>query len=148
SIPAFYGMDLLNESAPLRSQPAEVTKRVRSLWVRHSEIPQEKQHLGAIFVAVALSTCSYSVLQTVIVPALPAIQRQLETSTRSVTWALTSFLVVSAVSTPIIGRLGDMFGKKRVLLVTLLLFALGTVFSALATSLEMLIAGRAIQGLG
>ena len=61
---------------------------------------------------------------------------------------LTAFLLSASVTTPIIGRLGDMFGKERVLVAVLLVLGLGTLVSALSSSLGMLVAGRAIQGAG
>jgi EmrB/QacA subfamily drug resistance transporter len=83
-----------------------------------------------------------------VAPALPVLQRDLHTSTSSVAWVFTSFLLAAAVATPIAGRLGDMFGKKRVLVISLLSLAAGSLVAAVATSLPLLIAGRTIQGLG
>ncbi len=59
---------------------------------------------------------------------------------------LTAYLLTASVATPIIGRLGDMFGKERMLLVTLIFFAVGSLVCALSHSIGLLIAGRAIQG--
>lgn len=63
-------------------------------------------------------------------------------------WTLTGYLVSAAVFTPIFGRLGDMFGKRRLLVVALTMFALGSVVSALGDSLEVVVAGRVLQGVG
>ena len=83
-----------------------------------------------------------------IVPALPAIQRELHTSAANVTWLLTAFLVSASIATPIIGRLGDMYGKERLLLFALLLFGAGNLIAAFGHSLGVYIAGRAVQGMG
>jgi EmrB/QacA subfamily drug resistance transporter len=64
-----------------------------------------------------------------------------------VTFVLTGFLLTASVSTPIVGRLGDMFGKERMLVIALSVFALGSLVCALSHSIEVLIAGRAIQGM-
>ena len=64
------------------------------------------------------------------------------------TWVLTAFLLSASVATPILGRLGDMFGKKRVLVIALTAVAIGTFVSAIASSLGLLVVGRVIQGLG
>ena len=61
---------------------------------------------------------------------------------------LTAFLLTASVATPIVGRLGDMFGKERVLVIALGVFAVGSLVCALSHSIEVLIAGRAIQGVG
>ncbi len=80
------------------------------------------------------------------IPALPTFQRALHTSETGSTWLLTSFLLSAAVGTAIIGRLGDMYGKERMLLWTLLVLAAGTLMAAVSGSLAMLIVARTIQG--
>jgi EmrB/QacA subfamily drug resistance transporter len=91
---------------------------------------------------------AYALAQTLIVPALPEIQRTTGSSPADVTWLLTAFLLTSSVATPLMGRLGDMYGKERWLLICLASFGAGSVVTALAHSLELMIAGRAIQGAG
>ena len=91
---------------------------------------------------------SYVLQQTLVVPALPDIQRDLHTSNTWVAWVFTGFLLTSAIFTPIIGKLGDMFGKKRLLVVAMGMFAIGTIVAALAQSITVLIIARAIQGIG
>jgi EmrB/QacA subfamily drug resistance transporter len=97
---------------------------------------------------LAASALAYALSQTMVAPALPEIQRTLHTSTTSVTWVLTVYLLTASVATPVVGRLGDMFGKERMLLATLGFFALGSLVAALSHSIGTLIAGRAIQGVG
>jgi len=87
-------------------------------------------------------------LQSLVVPALPTLQRDLHTTPTGVTWVFTAYLLSASVSTPIAGRLGDMFGKKRALLVVMSGLAGGSLIAALATTLPVLIAARAIQGIG
>jgi MFS family permease len=91
---------------------------------------------------------SFSVLQSLVIPVLPAIGRDLHVSQEAVTWVLTGYLLSAAVATPLLGRLGDMFGKRRMLLVTMAALTAGIVLSGLAGSLELLVAGRVVQGLG
>jgi EmrB/QacA subfamily drug resistance transporter len=81
-----------------------------------------------------------------VAPALPAIQQDLHTSTTGVTWVLTIYLLTASIATPVLGRLGDMFGKEHVLVAVLGMFALGSLVAALSHSIELLVAGRAIQG--
>jgi EmrB/QacA subfamily drug resistance transporter len=107
-----------------------------------------RQHYGLTFAVLALAGISYALLQSLVAPALPEIQRDLGTSTTAVTWVFTSFLLSASVATPIAGRLGDMFGKERTLLVVLGILALGTLVSALAQSVGVLVIGRVIQGSG
>jgi EmrB/QacA subfamily drug resistance transporter len=108
----------------------------------------DRQHYGLTFAVLALAGISYALLQSLVAPALPEIQRDLNTSATAVTWVFTSFLLSASVATPIAGRLGDMFGKERTLLVVLVILALGTLVSALADSVALLVVGRVIQGTG
>lgn len=109
-------------------------------------MPAARQHYNVTLAVLAISALAYALAQTMVAPALPDIQRSLHTSTTSVTWVLTVYLLTASIATPIVGRLGDMFGKERMLLATLCFFAAGSVVAALSHSVGMLIAGRAIQG--
>src|SRR5262249_27308095 len=86
--------------------------------------------------------------QSIIVPALPSLARHYETSIIGVTWLATGFLLSAAVAVPLFGRLGDLFGKKRMILVSLTAFSLGSLVCALPSSIGLAIAGRGVQGLG
>ena len=97
---------------------------------------------------LAVGGGAYALLQSLVVPALPTLQEDLHTTPAGVTWIFTSYLVAASVATPIAGRLGDMFGKKRVLVIVLAGVAGGTLLAALATSLPVMIGARVIQGLG
>ena len=107
-----------------------------------------RQHYGLTLAVLVLSALAYALSQTMIAPALPRIQAELDTTTTLVTFALTGYLLTASIATPIVGRLGDMFGKERLLVITLSIFGLGSLVCALSHSIEMLIAGRAIQGVG
>lgn len=97
---------------------------------------------------LAVAAISYILQQTLVVPALPTIQRDLDTTTTWATWIFTGFLLTSAIFTPLVGKLGDVFGKKRMLVLALGVFAAGTVAAALANSIGLLIAARGLQGVG
>ena len=85
---------------------------------------------------------SFALLQSMVAPALPDIQHTLHTSESTVAWILTAYLLSASVATPIIGRLGDIHGKERCLVIVLVVLAAGTVLSALATSIGVMIVGR------
>lgn len=107
-----------------------------------------RQHYGITLAVLTLGALAYALSQTLVAPALPEIQRELGTTTTAVTFVLTAYLLSASIATPIVGRLGDMFGKERMLVVALSVFALGSLVAALSQSIEMLIAGRVIQGVG
>src|SRR5947199_7543066 len=101
-----------------------------------------------VLAVLSLGGIAYALLQSLVVPALPQIQSSLHTSESAVGWVLTAFLLSASVATPIIGRLGDMYGKERLLMIVLVMLALGTLISAIASSLWLMILGRVIQGAG
>jgi EmrB/QacA subfamily drug resistance transporter len=105
-----------------------------------------RQHYNLTLGVLVLSALAYALSQTMVAPALPQIQDDLGTSTTTVTFVLTAYLLTASVATPIIGRLGDMFGKERMLLATLIAFAVGSFVCAISHTIGLLIIGRAIQG--
>ncbi|MER7006964.1 MFS transporter [Dactylosporangium sp. NPDC000555] len=100
------------------------------------------------FGVLAASTAAFSMLQSLVSPVLPVIQRDLHTSAGTVTWVLTAWLLAASVATPLMGRVGDMIGKERTLLASLAAIAAGCLLAALAPNITVLIVARVIQGLG
>ena len=91
---------------------------------------------------------AFALMQTFLIPALPTLQHDLNTSATWVTWTVTIYLITGAVSTPILGRLGDQHGKLRLLMISLTVFLIGSVGAIFAWNIGSLIAFRAVQGLG
>lgn len=108
----------------------------------------ERQHYNITLGILALACLAFALQQTMIVPALPSLQKDLHTTTAWAAWFLTAFLLVMAVSTPILGKLGDQYGKERFLLISLGLFFIGCVAAIFAWNVWSLIAFRALQGFG
>ncbi|WP_326580483.1 MFS transporter [Actinacidiphila glaucinigra] len=96
--------------------------------------------------ALAFAGLMTSMAQTALLPLVPQLPRLLHTSPSGAAWAVTAALIAGAVSNPIVGRLADMFGKRRVLLWTLAALFAGSLLCAAAHTLPLVIAGRAIQG--
>jgi EmrB/QacA subfamily drug resistance transporter len=107
-----------------------------------------RQHHTVTFTLLAVAAVAYALLQSLVAPALLTIQHDLHTTTAGAAWILTAYLLSASVFTPIAGRLGDMFGKKRAMVIVLLVLAAGTVLAALATTIGVMIAARVIQGAG
>ena len=95
-----------------------------------------------------LASCglAVSLMQTLVVPLLPQFPRLLDSSISTVAWLVTATLVAGAVCAPVLGRLGDMYGKRRMLLVALGFVTVGSVLGALAPGVEVLIVARMLQG--
>jgi EmrB/QacA subfamily drug resistance transporter len=108
----------------------------------------ERQHHNVTLAILTLAGAAFSLQQTMVFPALGAFQAAFDSTPAWTTWILTGFLVSGAVLTPILGRLGDQFGKERLLLVSLGLFVAGSLGAAFAWDLWSLIAFRVVSGAG
>ena len=101
-----------------------------------------------LLAVLSIAGTTFALLQSVVVPALPDIERSLGAGASSGTWILSANLLATAVFTPVFGRLGDMHGKQRMLEVVMATLGVGTLVCALAPSLAVMLAGRALQGVG
>jgi MFS family permease len=101
---------------------------------------------GTSIPPLALAGFTVSLINTLPIPLLGTLPGLLDTTPTLAYWTVTSTLLVAAVSTPIAGRLGDMYGKRRVLLWCLGLLVAGSMICGLSGSISALIAGRALQG--
>jgi EmrB/QacA subfamily drug resistance transporter len=108
----------------------------------------DRQHYALTFAVLALAGLTFALLQSLVAPALPEIQRDLHASETATAWILTAYLLSASILTPIVGRLGDMFGKERTLVLSLVVLGVGTLVAALANSIGVLIAARVVQGCG
>ena len=101
-----------------------------------------------LLVALCLAALAYGIQQTLVLPALPVLQSDLHASTAWTSWIVSLFLISSCVANPLLGRLGDQHGRRRMLLVALGLFFAGSLVAMLAPNIGVLVAARALQGAG
>ncbi|MEU1043301.1 MFS transporter [Streptomyces sp. NPDC005907] len=101
---------------------------------------------GAIVPVLAFAGIVVAVMQTLLVPVIKDLPELLGTAPSNATWVLTSTLLAGAVATPIMGRLGDLFGKRRMLLTSLAVMVVGSLVCGFTSDLLVMIAGRALQG--
>src|SRR4051812_4574112 len=99
----------------------------------------ERVNPNLTLAVLSMSGLAYSVLSSAVLPALPTIQHSLHTSENGVAWLLTGYLLSASVGTAILGRLGDMYGKERLLLWTLGILTAGTLLAAVSHTLLLLI---------
>ncbi|XVQ14991.1 MFS transporter [Spirillospora sp. CA-255316] len=104
---------------------------------------------SALLLTVLASTGTVvSLQQTLVLPLLPEFPLLLDTTADTATWLVTATLLTGAVATPTISRLADMFGKKRMMVIALVVMVLGSLLGALSQALPLIIAARALQGVG
>nr|BFD85133.1 MFS transporter [Streptomyces sp. Xyl84] len=101
---------------------------------------------GAVVPVLAFAGIVVAVMQTLLVPVIKDLPQLLDTSPSNATWVLTSTLLSGAVATPIMGRLGDLYGKRRMLIASLAVMVVGALVSAFTDALLVMIVGRTLQG--
>ncbi|WP_046502707.1 MFS transporter [Streptomyces odonnellii] len=101
---------------------------------------------GPIVPVLAFAGITVAVMQTLLVPVIKDLPELLRTAPANATWVMTATLLAGAISTPIMGRLGDLFGKRRMLLASLAVMVFGSLICGFTDDLVIMIVGRALQG--
>jgi len=102
----------------------------------------------AMIATLATSGLVAATMQTLVTPVIPQLPGLLDTTVADAQWVLTATLLAAAIATPIGGRLGDMYGKRRVALALLMIMTFGSIIAAISNTLGPMIIGRAMQGVG
>ncbi len=107
-------------------------------------------HDTGLLTLIILSTIGLIVMyvETMVAPALPDFIRDFKISYNIAPWILTAYLVVAVVMTPILGKLSDIYGRKRILLAGLIVYAVGTFAAGFATNIYFMLIARAVEGVG
>lgn len=112
------------------------------------DAPQPTARTGGVVATLAFAGTVAAVMQTLVTPLIAELPKLLDTTASNATWVITVTLLVSAVCVPVSGRLGDLLGKRRMLLVCAVPLFIGSVVCALASSVVPMIIGRGLQGMG
>ncbi|OKJ15645.1 MFS transporter [Kitasatospora sp. CB01950] len=107
----------------------------------------KRQSHRLTFGVLAAGAGVFALLQSLITPALPIVQEAMHTSQSTVTWVMTAYLLSASVFTPILGRVGDLIGKKRTLVAALVALLTGCLVAALAPNIAVLLLARVLQGI-
>src|SRR5271170_5754630 len=110
---------------------------------------QERSHkeIMVIMVALMLAMLLAALDQTIVATALPRIASDLH-GLNKLAWVATAYLLTSAVSTPLYGKIGDQFGRKKIFQFAIVLFLIGSALCGLSQNMDQLVAFRALQGIG
>ncbi|MET8327634.1 MFS transporter [Streptomyces sp. NPDC005181] len=108
--------------------------------------PREHRAGGGVVPVLAFAGITVAVMQTLLVPVIKDLPALLHTDPSNATWVLTATLLAGAVATPIMGRLGDLYGKRKMLLTSLAVMVIGSLICAFTDELVVMIVGRALQG--
>ena len=110
-------------------------------------IGSQRAHHQVTFAVLSAGVAAFALLQSLVIPVLTTVQHELHTTQSAATWVLTAYLLSASIMTPILGRVGDMIGKERVFVATLVALAVGSLLAAVASSIGVLIVARVIQGI-
>jgi MFS family permease len=123
-----------------------ISIKLKEILIVHN--PRTAARPGAIVAVLAVAGIVAALMQTLVVPLIGELPQLLHASPSNTSWAVTATLLAGAVTIPAIGRLGDLYGKRRMLLVCSVPLIAGSVVCALASSVGPLIIGRGMQGIG
>ncbi|MFJ5720341.1 MFS transporter [Streptomyces sp. NPDC093149] len=108
--------------------------------------PRPRRAGGGVVPVLAFAGITVAVMQTLLVPVIKDLPALLHTDPSNATWVMTATLLAGAVATPIMGRLGDLYGKRKMLLASLAVMVIGSLICAFTDDLVIMIVGRALQG--
>ncbi|MFF1416280.1 MFS transporter [Streptomyces sp. NPDC058280] len=112
------------------------------------DAPQHASRAGGVVATLALAGTTAAIMQTLVTPLIAELPQILHTTSSNATWVITTTLLVAAVCVPVVGRLGDLIGKRRMLLACSVPLIAGSVVCALSSSVVPMIIGRGLQGMG
>ncbi|WLQ48804.1 MFS transporter [Streptomyces poriferorum] len=112
------------------------------------DAPQPTARSGGVIATLAFAGTVAAVMQTLVTPLIAELPKILDTTSSNAAWVITATLLVSAVCVPVSGRLGDLLGKRRMLLVCAVPLFAGSVVCALSSTVVPMIVGRGLQGMG
>ena len=106
------------------------------------------RHPAVVVAVLATTGICMSLMQTLVIPLIPELPTLLRTNASNASWVITATLLVAAVATPVVGRLGDMYGPKRLLIACAVLMTIGSLIAASTSAWVPVVIGRALQGFG
>ncbi|MET0929625.1 MAG: MFS transporter [Aeromicrobium sp.] len=109
---------------------------------------EDRRRQQVTYAVLVASVVAFMLTQSTVNPVLPRIQAELDSSQNTVTWVMTANLLAASVATPLMGRLGDAYGRKRMLVVAVAALSVGALLAAVAPNIGVMIAARVIQGIG
>ncbi|MFJ6982968.1 MULTISPECIES: MFS transporter [unclassified Streptomyces] len=112
------------------------------------DAPQPASRAGGVVATLALAGITAAIMQTLVTPLIADLPEILDTSASNAAWVITVTLLAAAVCVPVVGRLGDLVGKRPMLLVCAVPLVVGSVVCALASDVVTMIVGRGLQGMG
>lgn len=109
---------------------------------------KKRSYATVVLIIVTSAVLLINYVETMVLPGIPDIQKELNTTAALASWITSAFLIVGATVSPLFGKLGDVYGKKKIFLVVMGFYVVGVGLAGLSNSIYMLLFARAIQGIG
>lgn len=116
--------------------------------ISSSEPPKDTHYANRVLLTVTVVALLINYVETMVIPGIPTIQQDFGATDTIASWITSALLIVGSVASPLFGRMGDNYGKKRMFLVALCFYTVGVAVAGFANSIYLLIVARAIQGVG
>ena len=142
------------EDDPFIYNKSQLISKLTNNIIDHEKlvtIPFLNKRLAYRWIILGILSCIATMAmyaETMLIPAIPNLIKDFDISYGMSSWVLTSYLISGAVMTPIAGSLSDIYGKKKVLLVIMMIYVIGIAIAGFSTNMLMLIIARTIQGIG
>ncbi len=145
--PTNYSSSVVDVTTNTGAQTVVSPEQPGTASAEESTAPPKGRSLGLIFTALMIAMLMASLSQTVLATALPTVVGELN-GVEHMAWVITAFILASTIMMPIYGKLGDMFGRKPLFLFAITVFIIGSAIGGSAQSMDMLLVGRVVQGIG
>jgi EmrB/QacA subfamily drug resistance transporter len=145
--PTNYSSSVVDVATNTGAQTVVSPEQAGAASTEESTAPPKGRSLGLIFTALMIAMLMASLSQTVLATALPTVVGELN-GVEHMAWVITAFILASTIMMPIYGKLGDMFGRKPLFLFAITVFIIGSAIGGSAQSMDMLLVGRVVQGIG
>jgi EmrB/QacA subfamily drug resistance transporter len=111
-------------------------------------VVKERRHATRVLLTLTCAALLITYVETMVIPGVPTIQKDFATTASVTSWITSALLIVGAVVSPLFGKLGDTYGKKRILLASIVFYIAGVGIAGFAPTIYFLILARAVQGVG
>lgn len=132
-----------------KEQEIKMENKVESNYLKQTHISESYSSFSKLgFASLILMAFLLNYVESMVIPSIPALQVTFNSTTSISSWIVSAFLISGTVAAPLFGKLGDSYGKKRMLLVTFVIYSLGVGMAGFSPSIQFLILSRALQGIG
>lgn len=132
----------------MSSPSGPVTPLADSSVSRAAEPARDSRYATRVLITVTAVALLVNYVETMVIPGVPVIQKDFSTTSTVASWITSAFLIVGSAVAPLFGKLGDAYGKKRMVLISLTFYTFGVGIAGFSPSIYFLLFSRAVQGVG